>query len=331
MNISSNRLLKPEHLPSNLWNGKHSEEGETEKGLVKLPSCLAAAYRRMIDRFGLRALSESRDPNNPPVGGLTQEETDKHFAQAFDGSSARVQLALMDPFNHATKASNNLVRSLSGNRVILADAPCGAGAAAFSLLATIAHLREASVLPREPLDIHLVGGEISEPARRYAEHLAAELIPALEAQAITLNLEFHGWDVTDALSNTDLVSKLNVAASGRDRKLLIIANFNGFLMMGGKQKAAKPQLTELVRHCSGRDSYAVWIEPDMNRATEQGGLFDWLRTLLTSTWSKFAMEEIDDGAEQPTPICCSRFELPLSLPNTARVGLSLMPLNLTRK
>jgi len=285
----------------------------------------------MIEHFGLRSLSESRDPKNPPVGGLTQEETDKHFAQSFDGSAARVQLALMDPFDRATKASNNLVRSLAGNRVVFADAPCGAGAAAFSLLATIAQLRETSVLPREPLDIHLVGGEISEPARSYAEHLAAELTPALEAQAITLNLEFHSWDVTDALSNTDFVSRINVAAHGRDRKLLIIANFNGFLMMGGKQKAAMPQLTELFRHCSGRDSYAVWIEQDMNRATENGGLFHWIRNLLKNTWSRFAKEEIDDGAEQTTPICLSRFELPLSPQNSARVGLSLMPLNLSRK
>ena len=115
MSFSAQRLLKPEELPPDLWNPDHREEGKTEAGLVVLPRTFSEAYVRLIGRFGLLSLAASRDLDNPPVGGLTQEQTDKHFAQAFDGSSARVQLALMDPFNRATKASNNLVRSLSGN------------------------------------------------------------------------------------------------------------------------------------------------------------------------------------------------------------------------
>lgn len=332
MSASSNRLLKPELLPPELWNNNYQEEGASEHGLVRLASCLADAYRRLIDQFGLSLLAGSRDPINPPLGGLTQAQTDKHFAQAFDGSCARTQLALMDPFNLATKASNNLVRALSGNKVAFVDIPCGAGAAAFSLLTTIAQLRESSVLPREPLDIHLVGGEISAPARIYAEALAKELTPALESQAITLTFEFRAWDVTDELSTADFVRRMNVGADGRTRRLLVIANFNGFLIMERKQKAAQPQLKQLLIHSSGDDSYAVWIEPYMKRATGQGGVFDWLRSLLLiSTWTKFAREEVEDGATEATPICCSRFELPLNPGNTARVGLSLMPLDLKRQ
>jgi hypothetical protein len=328
---SANRLLKPENLPHDLWNPHYREQGKREEGLVILPRAFAAAYIRLIERFDLGSLAESRDPDNPPVGGLTQEQTDKHFAQAFDGSSARVQLALMDPFNRATNASNSFVRSLSGNRVILADVPSGAGAAAFSLLCTIAELRAQSVLPREPLDIHLVAGEISDPARQYAQSLVDELRPSLEEQAITLTVELHPWDVTDELSNTDLVTKINVASNGRDKRLLVIANFNGFLVKESKQKKAKPQLTELVRYCSGSNSYAIWIEPDMNRATGSGGLFAWVRSLVGTAWAKFAREEVEEGDSGLTPVCCSRFQLPLSPSTTARVGLSLMPLNLNRR
>lgn len=329
MSGSSNRLLKPEHLPIDIWDGEHRENGAREHGLVKLAVVLVAAYERLIDQHGLRPLAESRDPDNPPVGGLTQDLTDKHFAQAFDGSCARVQLALMDPFNRASKASNNLVRALSGSRITFADSPCGAGAAAFSLLATIAQLRASAVLPREPLDVHLVGGEISDPARRYAQALADELRPALEDQAITLTCEFRYWDVTDEVSTADLVSRVNVSSESRVRKLLVIANFNGFLVKERKQKASQPQLRQLMLHCSGDGSYAVWIEPDMNRAAASGGVFAWLRGLLPS-WDRFAREEREDDAELATPICCTRFQLPLVPNRTARVGLSLMPIDLTR-
>lgn len=130
MSASSNRLLKPEHLPASLWSDTHRDENVSEHGLVRLPSSLTKAYNRLIDRFGLRPLADSRDPNYPPVGGLTQDQTDKHFAQAFDGSCARVQLALMDPLNRGMKASNSLVRSLAGNRLVFADAPCPFGKAA---------------------------------------------------------------------------------------------------------------------------------------------------------------------------------------------------------
>lgn len=330
MSSSSNRLLKPEHLPPDLWNGDYREEGASEQGLVKLAAMLGAAYENLIDRFGLRHLAELRDPNKPPIGGLTQALTDEHFAQAFDGSCARVQLALMDPLNRAPQASNNLVRALSGNPVTLADSPCGAGAAAFSLLASIAQLRASSVLPREPLDVHLVGGEISEPAKRYAQALADELRPALEDQAITLTCEFHHWDVTDEVSTANLVSRLNVASATRARSLLVIANFNGFLIKERKQKESQPQLRQLMLHCSGGDGYAVWIEPDMNRAAASGGVFAWLRSLLPS-WARFAREERDEGTDGSTAICCSRFQLPLAPSRTARVGLSLMPINLTRQ
>jgi len=328
---SSDRLLKPELLPVELWHHDFREEGKSETGLVRLPKLLADAYARVIDRLNLRPLSESRDPENPPVGGLSQDQADKHFAQAFDGSCARVQLALMDPFNRAPKASNNLLRSLSGNRVTIADAPSGAGAATYALLTTIAELRRQNILPRQPLDVHVVAGEISEPARIHASLMLEELGAALEQQAIFLSVEFHPWDVTNDLSNTDYIRQITLASQGREKRLLVIANFNGFLVSGSKQKVARPQLTELMRYCSGPNSYCVWIEPNMNPATKKGGLFDWLRVQLSTVWSKFAKEDTHDADPESLAVCRTLLELPLHPPNTVRSGLSLMSFDLTRK
>ncbi len=187
------RLLEPACVPNSLWD-------PASETLLIAPS-LANAYRLLIDRHSLLALSASRDPNDPPVGGASQERTDQYFAQAFDGSAARTQLALLDPKESASLCSNALVSSLAGGRLSLTDAPCGAAAAALALLSTIAELRSQQVVPRMPLDVFLIGGELSEPARKYAASMLDELRAPLEEQAIFVQkVDFLPWDVTDKLS-----------------------------------------------------------------------------------------------------------------------------------
>lgn len=314
------RLLDPADLPASLW--------DVGSKTLSLPPFLTRLYETLIERHGLRALANSRDPDDPPVGGLTQEKTDQHFAQAFDGSAARAQLAMLDPKKDATAASNAYIRSLAGNGLNLTDAPCGAGAAAVAFLANTAELRANGVLPREPLDVYLIGAEISGPARVYAAEVLAELRPSLEEQAIFVTVEFVSWDVTDDLSNTDLVRRMTLTAGTNQNRLLVVANFNGFLEKERKRKEAMPQLEELFRHASGEQSVVVWIEPAMNRAIGDGGLLPWLRNLIKSTWHRFAKEKTD--TDVPIATSHARFHLPLNPGQTARVGLAVMPIELVR-
>jgi len=314
------RLLKPSSLPSSLW--------DSANGVLNLPRALAETYERLVERHGLRELATMRDAKNPPVGGLDQERSDQHFAQAFDGSCARAQLALLDPKNDAPRASNAFISSLAGNTTSLTDSPCGAGAAAFSFLTTVAELRAEKILPREPLHIYLIGAELSGPARAYAQEMLVELRSALEEQAIFVKAEWLEWDVTSALSNTDLVQRMTLTSEHSARRLLVIANFNAFLEKAGKKKEAKPQLEELLRHSSGHNSMAIWIEPDMNPATV--GLFPWLRELLKGTWRLFAREHSDESGSDPLPRSAARFRLPLLPDKTARVRLAVVAIDLDR-
>jgi hypothetical protein len=48
----SDRLLNPESLPATLW--------DKEEKFLLLPVEFAAAYERLIDRYGLRTLATSR-------------------------------------------------------------------------------------------------------------------------------------------------------------------------------------------------------------------------------------------------------------------------------
>jgi hypothetical protein len=241
-----------------------------------------------------------------------------------------MELALLDPKQAAPLSSNALIGKLTGGRVCLTDTPCGAGAATFALLATVAELRAQQVLPRQPLDVFLIGAELSKPARAYAALVLEELRASLEAQAIFVQEEFLSWDVTDQLSNTALIKRATVRSANVPQRLLVVANFNAFLERDGKRKAALPQIEELFRYASGSDSVAIWIEPDMNRATGPGGLFQSITRLIRTTWRRFVKQNLDEAAPEPVSTCAARFRLPLRPSETARVGLAVMRIDLVR-
>jgi len=320
--LKESRLLDPSMIPSELW--------EQSSGVLVLPSDLSQAYVEIVETRGLRELGTTRDPDKGPVGGLTKEIAEQHFAQAFDGSAARALLAVLDPKQEAGATSNTFIRCTAGNTISLTDAPCGAGAAAFSFLCALAELRKRNILPRSPLDVRLIGAELSEHARCLAEEMLERVTPALNAQAIFVTSEFISWDVTDRMSTTDLVAKCVRTSSDSSSKLLVVANFNGFLEKGGKRKLAAKQLDELFRYASGEESFAVWIEPAMNEATAAGGLLPWVHNMFDSVWKKFGIPRKQQGGKDSIYTSEARFKLPLRPSETSRVNLAVMPIELKR-
>lgn len=318
MKASEHRLIQPAHLPQSLWDRR--------RDTLVLPPALVAAYRKVLDRHSLKDLSR-RDPRNPPEGGRSDEATAKHFAQAFDGSAARVQLAMLDPTKKLLGTSNHLVEALSGNKVLLTDAPCGAGAASLAILTVVAHLRATDVLPRQPLDVFVLGAEISPSAQILAKETMEAALPALQEQAIFVTTEYLRWDATDSLSTTDLVKRMTLLSQNYPRQLVVVANFNAALQKQNKRKAAEPQLEELFRHASGPRARALWIEPAMNRATARGGLFEWLSQKLQKTWRLFA-RDIHGRSELATSQ--ARFSLPLQPGRRSRVNVAIKSLDLVR-
>lgn len=320
--MTRSRLLPSEHLPDAVWIRK----SET----LRLPSSLAMAYGSHIDRLGLRASATTRQKNGGPVGGLTKESADQHFAQAFDGSAARAMLAVLDPKSELGSTSDLFIQSTAGASLALTDAPCGAAAAALAFLTVVAELRAHSVLPRLPLDVKFVGGELSPHAVAHAQKLFQELHDELETQAIFVDCQFHSWNVLDRISTADLVKASTLHGAPCTSKLLVIANFNGFLVKEGKQKEAQPQLDEILRYASGKQSLAIWIEPEMNRATGSGGLFSWLFGLLNGRWSLFAKSDPSATKDAPGFSSVARFQLPLQPTQVSRLTLAVMPIDLTR-
>ncbi len=317
------RLLDPADLPSTLW--------DPESGILYISPTLATAYTSLITRHGLENLAQSRSGKSGPTGGQSADKADEHFAQQFDGSSARVQLALLDPKRKMTPLTNGILKMLAGDKLAVMDAPCGAGAATLAVLGAVVELRAKGVLPREPLDVQLIGRELSYQARNYASELLTELQPHFEQQAVFVEADFDSWDATCEVSTAEFVKCINITSQTYTRMLLLVANFSDFLTSTHNWKQAKPQLGQLFLHASGESNFAAWIEPKMNKVTnESGGLFANLRKLITEPWKKFASESSESGLPKPVATSSAKFALPLNPEGTARVHLAVMPINLVR-
>lgn len=312
----SSRLLNPADLPEQLWL--------RAEGLVLVPPALAEAYTAQINALGLRGLSEMRDPDDPPVGGITQEQTDRHFAQAFDSSVARVELVILDPLSDLGEASDSILRAFAGDRIVLADAPCGAGAAALSLLCCIAELRRQGIVTRHPLDVTLIGAEISDPARLYAEQMVDRVSRSLADQGIFVRHECMPWDVLSEISNTDLIQ--HIVRAGIDGRpcCLVIANFSGFLQRARKRAEAEPKLGELFRHVSRGGGSTFWVEPATNVAAMPGGLLPWFSGRVRSVWRHLFAGASESNATEDPSVSHAQYRRVLSPTETPRVNVALI-------
>ena len=265
------RLLLPSELPTGMWKGSQDS--------LLIPHSLCCAYRRMLEDKGLYECATEGPQRDGPVGGMSESDTQEHFATRFSGSAARTQLAVLDPKDELADASDLFVRTFAGGRVGLLDIPSGAGAASADLLATVAALREAGVFPRQPLHVDLVAGDVSEYARTYAAELLASIKGPLARQSIFLNEHLTHWDVLDAESTTAILHEWMQCAPDCREYFVVLANFSGFMESQRKFGQAKPQLSEIFRWAALRRSTVMWLEPQTNVATE--GLFPrvlgWLR------------------------------------------------------
>jgi hypothetical protein len=313
------RIVPVEDLPTSLW----SEE------ILHIAPDLAAAYCAAVRSRGLEALACARDAKSPPVGGVTQQLSDKHFAQAFDGSVARTALAFLDPKSEVAHVADALAKVCAGGRIAILDVPSGAGAFSLSILCGLAELRASGTVPRQPLDVLVVGGEFNPRASEHATDLHHRLKSSLAAQAIHIEHKAMSWDVCDPMSTTDLLRRFVVDAAQAERKLVAVSNFSDFLKTSGKWQEAEPQLDEIFRFCSGSCSTALWLEPQTNAATHSGGILSRAVDLFKRKLNRVAhlvgigLRAGDDASKTQ-----ANFALPLQPGRTAVARLAVLRFDL---
>jgi hypothetical protein len=311
-----NNLISRNMIPATLW--------DKELSIMFLPSQLVSGWISLLEKNGL--IEQAKTPAEKGFeGGASKEDTDKHFTWRFTGSSARVMLSMLDPKGDLDEIPNVFTQLFSGNRVLLADLPCGAGAASISILSVYCELRKQGVIPREPLEVVVIGGEISKFAQSYAYDGLSNLIEELKNQAIFLEFEIMDWDVCDAFSTAELVKRLTLRSQECSAKVLLMANFSGFLQGEKKWKKANEQIEELFRYNRGENSVALWIEPSRNEVTNPGGfiyrLINWFTQKFTSVFSSVVnLRQSSVNVSHPlvsgtfrTNLVVVRFDLPIRM------------------
>ncbi|MCS0590422.1 hypothetical protein ACFQ09_19060 [Massilia norwichensis] len=276
----------------------------------------------MLELAGVADLATQAVPVSV-IGGIDKKSTDEHLAWRFSGSCARVQLAMLDPHAHLSNVSDAFARVFSGGDVLMADVPCGSGAAALSVLSTIAELRKCGRVPRYPLRVKLVGGELSESARQYAREGLNNIMTELNEQAIWVTHEFHSWDALCKFSTADLIKRLTLLGDGCAARALVLANFSGFLSNTGKWKDAAPQFESLFVHSRDEQSVAIWIEPQTNSVlNKDGGFFGRLLSWFKLKFgAKMNAEEINEFTIENLGITAAETQHPLREEQQFQVNL----------
>ena len=312
------RLITKELIPDTLWDSKAS--------ILHLPPSLISGWKALLEKNALLDQAMTIAPDGFE-GGMSKVDTDNHFAWRFAGSCARVMLSILDPKQELRDISDVFTRFFSGNRVILVDLPCGSGAASLAILSVYCELRKHNLVPREPLEVVVVGGELSKFAQCYAQDGLTQLKSKLEEQAIALEFDILDWDVCDRFSNADLLKYLTLKSQGCSAKVMLLANFSGFLQRNKKWNDANPQIDEIFRFNRGQDSVALWIEPNRNDVTKSGGfiirLIEWFKEKFSALLTNInTFQETSVEVQHPliaktfrVNLVVVRFDLPVGRPS----------------
>ena len=260
-------FIATEAIPDTLCVRRGPSSGTEKRHLLKLPRLLVEVYRELLDDLGLRQEAERQTPNDEgPQGGLTEEATREHFSRNFSGSCARVQFVTLDPMEEFKTTRDMFVRLFAGGKVHLLDVPCGTGAAGATLLCLAAELRQQKILPRHPLHVSVLGGDISEPARQLKRRVFRKLAPRLAEFGIRARADVRHWDVQDEDQTSELISEWVRQRPPRSAAVTLAANFSGFLST--KVKDCKEQLKEIIRYARVQEASVLWVEPRTNLALD---------------------------------------------------------------
>jgi SAM-dependent methyltransferase len=260
-------FITTDKIPNSLWDAAPASVVAGQPKALRLPRMLIEVYGEMLDELNLRANAENQNPNDEgSQGGRTEEETHKHFSRNFSGSCARVQFVALDPKEVFKTTRDAFTRMFSGSHLHILDIPCGAGAAGATLLCLAAELRQQGVLPRQPLFVSVVGGDISKPAQKLKRKLYRKLAPRLKDYGIRVAPTVLDWDVEDEEQTSELITRWVKSANRRAATAALAINFSGFLH--NKVKDCKIQLREILRYAKAQQATVLWVEPSTNAALD---------------------------------------------------------------
>lgn len=256
MGASGNRIVPAELICSTLWTGAH----------LSMTSELAGAYRSRLDLLGLLELASDQSQAHSAPGGVDDESTDKHLALRFTNSVGRNLCAALDPHSSLHDVSNSILSPLMGDKVLLVDAPCGAGAGGLAILDCLRELRTKGVLASLPLSVRIVAGDISPKAREHYRQLFDQMNAALKDVQIYAELFETEWDVSDVAATALFVDRVVAMAVRQGRVLVIASNFSHAMADDDLADSFKQFLSQIAGRLAPWPTNICWIEPTSNKS-----------------------------------------------------------------
>jgi hypothetical protein len=166
---------------------------------------------------------------------------------------------VLDPRGRFGNIPKDVLQSFASHRIALLDIPSGAGAGGLCLLSLLCELRRARLIPRLPLTVSILGGDISIEAQRLYREQLDGLRTVLSSYAINVELETRDWDAADLVSTNELCHAWEQKARHGNERFVLITNFSG---AGDKMLDV---FKEAFRHISvraaGANATVLWIEP----------------------------------------------------------------------
>lgn len=253
-------MINSNDLPEELW--LHNKQA------VKLCTELETKYIEHLYKYNAYDLAKEYDGKSHPVGGLTEDETIKHFAYRFVNSSTRVIHITLDPDKKFANIQIDLFSTFSKGNISILDLACGTGGHILSLLTTLGELRLKKLLPTLPLNIHILAADISPTALQIYQSLLNHLKPYLLNTGINVEYHTYEWDACNPMKTSKLMDYFfsTTRHISVNEYYVMTSAFSGFAGNEVNFSQIERSLQHITERLGTKYSTFLWVEPDTTGA-----------------------------------------------------------------
>ena len=204
------------------------------------------------------------------IGGNSREATLDHFAQRFQTSGSRNEYFCLDPDRKFQTERDQVLTSLGNGNIGILDIACGTGGSTLAMLTTLYELRIQNIVPKEPLNVSLLGIDYSHLALKIYKTVLDEASILFKESGIELTIETREWDAMNPVNTTIIMDHFLSDIRARDEYIAMINNFSGAISANNQ---IKNTIEDILTRLTGKNFTFLWIEPGTNDAKIVLGFF----------------------------------------------------------